>query len=164
MIQDLDIGDTYKKQMLVRLDDMERENALLGDHEVNNARKQSFVQQAYLVGSEAGLASAREQLGKKELKWFDSQAQARVKEVLANASRAVAAAGLDKEMSKKVIVEAALAGFDEKIKKAMGVNGIQRIAESTVRQIEEQSYKTRADRVFAPFNYITRGASYFVPW
>ena len=164
MIQDLDIGDSYKKQMLVRLDDMERENSLLGDHEVNNARKQEFIQRSYLIGSQAGLAEIQRLLGRKEYKWFDTTAQARVKEILANASRAVAAANLDDEMAEKVVIDAALSGFDKKIKDAIGLKGIQRIAASTVRQIEEDSYKSRTDRIFAPFNYITRGASYFVPW
>lgn len=164
MIQDLDIGDYYKKQMRVRLDDMERENSLLGDHEVFNARKQEFIQRAYLVGSEAGFAAVRAELGKKEIKWFDTNAQARVKEVLANISRALAAANLDRKTAEKVAVDAALAGFDKKIKDAIGIKGINRIASSTVRKIEEDSYKSRADRVFAPFNYITHGIGSVAPW
>lgn len=164
MIQSLDIGESYKKQMLVKLDDMRRENALLGDYEVNNARKQEFIQRSYLIGSEAGLASVKAELGKKELKWFDPTAQARVKEIIANATRAVAAANLDNRTSEKVIVDTALAGFDKKIKDAIGIKGIHRIAQSTVRKLEEDSYKARTDRVFAPFDYITRGIGSVAPW
>lgn len=164
MIQDLDIGDSYKKQMLVKLDDMRRENALLSDYEVNDARKQEFIQRSFLIGSEAGLAAVKAELGKKELKWFDTNAQARVKEILANAARAVAAANLDDKTSEKVVVDAALAGFDKKIKEAIGIKGIYRIATSTVRKIEEDSYKSRADRMFAPFNYITHGIGAVAPW
>lgn len=89
---------------------------------------------------------------------------ARVKETLANAGRAVAAAGLDRATSEKVLVDAALSGFDKKIKDAIGIVGIHRIAASTVRKIEEDSYKARTDRVFAPLNYITHGIGSVKPW
>lgn len=121
MIQDLDIGDSYKKQMRVRLDDMERENALLGDYEVNNARKQQFIQGVRLTASSAALNEINKSIADKHYKWFDEITISQIVKTYADAAAASAAAGLSRQQTKLVMAQTALVNFDKLIRDGMSI-------------------------------------------
>lgn len=132
MIQDLDIGDTYKKQMLVHLDDMQRENALLSDYEVNDARKQQYIQGVRLTASSAALSELNHQIAEKHYKWFDEMMASQIAKTYADAAAASAAAGLSRQQTKLVMEQTALAAFENLIRKGLKIKDINELRKSMV--------------------------------
>lgn len=132
MIQDLDIGDTYKKQMRVHLDDMERENALLGDYQVNNARKQQYVQGVRLTASSAALNEINKNIADKHYKWFDEMMASQIAKSYADAAAASAAAGLSRQQTKLVMQQTALANFDNLIRQGLNVKDMKELRKAMV--------------------------------
>lgn len=132
MIQDLDIGDSYKKQMLVQLDDMERENALLGDYEVNNARKQQYVQGVRLSASSAALNEINSRISKKHFKWFDEITASQIAKSYADTAAASAAAGLSKQRTLLLMEQTALANFDNLVRRGLKIKDIEQLRRAMV--------------------------------
>lgn len=132
MIQDLDIGNSYKKQMRVQLDDMERENSLLGDYEVFNARKQQYVQGVRLTASSAALNEVNKRLSQKHYKWFDEVTASQIAKTYADAAAASAAAGLSREQTNLVMEQTALANFDNLIRQGMSVKDKEQLRKAMV--------------------------------
>lgn len=132
MIQDLDIGESYKKQMRIHLDDMERENSLLNDHEVFNARKQQYIQGVRLTASSVALNEINKSIADKHYKWFDKMKQAEFSNIVANTSAAIAAANLSRKQAKLVSEQTALAAFDNMIRGKMSVKDAEQLKRAMV--------------------------------
>lgn len=143
MIQDLDVGDATKRNLLADLDAKERENSFFGDYEVNNARKQQYVQGARLLAANAAMKELDKLLGDKSYKWFDKMQRANFARIIAEAKAASAAAGLSKQQEKMVFEQTALSAFDNKVRKQIGMKGIRQLANDLVNSTHYDIEKNR---------------------
>lgn len=132
MISDLDVNDATKRSLLADVESKERENSLLGDYEVFNARKQQYVQGARLTASSAALNELDERLGEKQYEWFDKMKKQEFANLVANTAAAAAAANLSRRQAKLVSEQAALVAFDNMIRDKMSVRDKEQLKRAMV--------------------------------
>lgn len=132
MISELDVNSATKRSLLADVEAKERENSLLGDHEVFNARKQQYIQGARLTASSAALNELDKRLGEKHYEWFDKMKKQEFANLVANTAAAVAAAGLSRRQAKLVSEQTALAAFDNMIRNKMSVKDKEQLKRAMV--------------------------------
>lgn len=132
MISELDVNDATKRSLLADVEAKERDNALLGDYEVNNARKQQIIQGARLTASSAALSELDHRLGEKQYEWFDKMKQQEFANLVANTAAAAAAASLSRCQAKLVSEQAALTAFDNMIRGKMSVKDKEQLKRAMV--------------------------------
>lgn len=132
MISELNVNDATKRSLLEDVASKQRDNAMLGDYEVNNARKQQFVQSARLLASSAALNELNHRLGTKEYEWFDKMKRQEFANLVANTSAAIAAAGLSRSQAKLVSEQTALTAFDNMIRGKMSIKDKEQLKRAMV--------------------------------
>lgn len=132
MISELDVNNATKRSLLADVEYKERENSLLGDHEVFNAVKQQYIQGARLTASSAALNELDKRLGEKHYEWFDKMKQQEFANLVANTAAASAAANLSRRQAKLVSEQTALAAFDNMIRGNMSFKDKEQLKRSMV--------------------------------
>ena len=132
MISELDVNESTKRSLLADVEYKERQNSMLGDHEVFNSMKQQYIQGTRLTAASAALTELNARLGEKEYKWFDKMKQQEYSNLVANTAAAVASAGLSRSQAKLVSEQAALAAFDNMIRGKMSVKDKEQLKRAMV--------------------------------
>lgn len=122
MLEGMKLSKQHRKNLMGELDRIQIENDFLSDYEVNNARKQDYVQTAYLKSRQAANYDQDVKTKKLLYKYIPSDKAYMYSEAAARTASLYATADLSREEAKKAVADTFLSDLNGKERKALQDN------------------------------------------
>lgn len=145
-VADLDISKEHKKQIFEQVRASKIANDFSEDYQVWNARKQQEVQKARLLCNQATSEFFNSRIVRKEDRGWIRKRSAELQKLAADTAAANAAAQCSRQEAKMMFEKTFLYAFDGAVRKAIGEEGIKRLAEDLV---NASHYDIEKDKVMA---------------